>query len=264
MTEWLDRLPLPGFFGATMLIILVSVECGYLMGIWRSRRSEGQGENVIGSAVGAMLGLLAFILAFTFGTTASRFDTRKQLLLNEVNAIGTAALRAELLPEPHRTKCRDLIRHYVKLRVQATKMDVVPRLIVESEKTLDQLWVETTALPEADMDPPLRALFVQSVNEMIDLHTSRVTVALYNRIPGSVWLWLVGAVACTMFAVGYQFGFSQQRKILIHLLLAALLSSVVLLIADLDRGGAGSVKVNMQAMINLSNKLNGPGDSARQ
>ena len=125
-----------------------------------------------------------------------------------------------------------------------------------AEEILDRLWVETASLAKTDMDPPLRALFVQSINETIDLHTSRVTIGLHYRIPDSVWLCLFGATFCAMFAVGYQFGVATQKKLLIHLLLAAVFSSVVLLVADLDRGSEGAVRVDLQPMQYLQKQLN--------
>jgi hypothetical protein len=204
-----------------------------------------------------MLGLLAFVLAFSFGSTASRLDARKQLLLDEVNAIGTAVLRADLLPEPYRTECRELLTKYVNIRANpnVTKPEL-PGLIAESEAILDQLWARTTALAAAEMDAPIRALFVQSLNETIDLHTSRVTVGLQYRLPGAVWVWLVGAAIATMLTVGYQAGVSAQKGfLLIHLFLATLFSSVVLLIADLDRIES-TVRVSLQPMIELQKNLN--------
>ena len=252
---WLDRIPLIGVFFGTMVIVLGAISGGFWTGAWQSRRPGAGGEGVIGSAVAAMLGLLAFLLAFTFGATASRFDTRRQLLLDEVNAIGTADLRVAFLPEPHRSRCKQLLRNYVDLRANPNDApDAMRNLIAESEEILNQLWTETANLAETTMDPPLRSLFVQSVNETIDLHTSRMTVGLNYRIPDSIWLCLYGATFCSMFAVGYQFGLSTQKRVLIHLLLAAIFSSVVLLIADLDRAGEGSVRVDQQPMQYLQNQ----------
>ncbi len=257
VAESIDGLPLVGVFFIAMFVVLASIATGFLTGRRRRRQGEPKGEGVIGSAVAAMLGLLAFILAFTFGTTASRYDTRRELLLNEVNAIGTTALRIEMLPEANRDRCLAILRDYVDVRVSTnvSTEELIP-LIVQSEKLLNELWAETVALNSVDMDPPLRSLFVQSVNEVIDLHTSRVTVGMYYRIPASVWIWLLGATVCSMFAVGYQFGFSDQSKVLIHVLLATLFASVVMLIADLDRASQGTVRINLQPMIDLQQKLN--------
>jgi hypothetical protein len=76
-------------FLAILLLVLLSVEGGYRLGIYRRSRSAEEKEAPVGAMVGATLGLLAFILAFTFGLAATRFDTRRQVLLDEANAIGT-------------------------------------------------------------------------------------------------------------------------------------------------------------------------------
>lgn len=95
----LDALPLWGLFLAILLLVLLSVEGGYRLGKYRRSRSEEEKEAPVGAMVGATLGLLAFLLAFTFGLAATRFDTRRQVLLDEANAIGTTYLRAGMLPD---------------------------------------------------------------------------------------------------------------------------------------------------------------------
>jgi len=67
--------------------------------------------------VAAELGLLAFLLAFTFGIGASRFEMRRQILIDEANAIGTTYLRAAMLPTPQREDARRLLKEYVDVRI---------------------------------------------------------------------------------------------------------------------------------------------------
>jgi hypothetical protein len=80
-------------------------------------------ETPVGEMVASTLGLLAFILAFTFGLAASRFDAKRQLLVDEANAVGTTYLRAEMLPE-RRDEIRALLRDYVEVRIEAVKSSV--------------------------------------------------------------------------------------------------------------------------------------------
>jgi|RhiMetdeSRZDD1v2_1073273.scaffolds.fasta_scaffold21094_2 hypothetical protein len=116
----LDALPLWGLFLAILLLILLSVEGGYRLGKYRRSRSEEEKEAPVGAMVGVTLGLLAFMLAFTFGLADARFDTRRQVLLDEANAIGTTYLRAGMLPD----RCEDirtLLRDYVDVRLEAVR-----------------------------------------------------------------------------------------------------------------------------------------------
>lgn len=87
-------------FGATVLIVLLSIVAGYKIGHYvQDRKKEGTVISA-GSVVAASLGLLAFMLAFTFGIASNRYDARKQIVLDEVNTIGTTYLRADTLPSP--------------------------------------------------------------------------------------------------------------------------------------------------------------------
>ena len=108
----LDALPLWALFMAILLLVLLAIEGGYRLGQYRRSRSEQEKEAPVGAMVGATLGLLAFMLAFTFGLAAARFDTRRQLLLDEANAIGTTYLRAGMLPN-QREDILALLRDYV-------------------------------------------------------------------------------------------------------------------------------------------------------
>ncbi|MHB9139642.1 MAG: hypothetical protein ACYC4Q_09590, partial [Victivallaceae bacterium] len=112
----LELLPLWLFYVLSVAIVFVSAMTGFRIGKNLRLRKKGQSEAPIGTIVGAMLGLLAFILAFTFGMAASRFDVRKNLLLDETNAIGTAFLRADFLPSPQRQDTRMLLKKYVDIR----------------------------------------------------------------------------------------------------------------------------------------------------
>jgi hypothetical protein len=115
--ESLVALPLWSIGGATVALLLLSAKVGILPGKYQNRRSESTPMEPIGEIVAAMLGLLAFMLGFTFNLASARFDNRKALVIEEANALGTTYLRAGLLAEPYRTRSRNLLREYVKARV---------------------------------------------------------------------------------------------------------------------------------------------------
>ena len=119
--QMFEGLPLWIILVGTVAIVLLSIKAGIYIARFRRRRSGDEEEASLGTVIGATLGLLAFILAFTFGLTTSRFDSRKQLLLEEVNAIETTFLRAGLIPEPHRSEVRRLLRKYVDIRVDLAR-----------------------------------------------------------------------------------------------------------------------------------------------
>ncbi len=116
-SEPLDVIPLWGIILITVAVILLSIECGFRLGQFRRRGSELEDKPPVGEMVAATLALLAFMLAFTFGMAASRFEVRRGLVIDEANAIGTTYLRAGLLPEPYREEVRKLLRECVSVRL---------------------------------------------------------------------------------------------------------------------------------------------------
>src|SRR6516162_150291 len=132
--EPLDYLPLWALCGTTVVLIFVAVEAGFRVGRWRQRRAEHEKETPVGAIVAAILGLPAFLIAFTFGMAASRFEARRGLVLDEANAIGTTYLRSALVPEPHRSEIRTLLRDYVDVRLQGVEPGMAAQAVARSEE----------------------------------------------------------------------------------------------------------------------------------
>jgi hypothetical protein len=257
----LDYVPLWGVFFGTVLVVVLSVEVGFQIGGFRRRRSDAEKEAPVGSIVGATLGLLAFMLAFTFGLAASRFDARRMVVLEESNAIGTSYLRAGLLPELHREEIRRLFREYVDIRLVAVRSGSIERvnqMMSESSELHDALWSQTTELAEKDPHSIVTGLFIQSLNEVIDLHAKRALLGLHNRVPEIVWWTLHFIMIFSMVALGYQEGLAGSRRSLAVLALAITFSWVILLIADLDRPHEGSIRVSQQSMVDLQRSFAKP------
>ena len=118
---WLEQIPLWGVFFLTVAVILFSIWVGTVLGRLKRRKPDFESEASAGPVVTSMLGLLAFMLAFTFGIAAQSFQARRQLLLDEVNAIGTTYLRTGLILEPQRSQIRKLLREYVDIRADISK-----------------------------------------------------------------------------------------------------------------------------------------------
>jgi hypothetical protein len=255
--EPLDSIPLWALFGITVVLIFLAVEAGFRVGRWRQRRREHERETPVGAIVAAILGLLAFLLAFTYGMAASRFETRRELVLDEANAIGTTYLRAALVPEPHRTEIQNLLRDYVDLRLGGVEPGMVVPALARSEELQRRLWAQAVRVAEKK-PTPITGLFIQSLNEVIDLHAKRVTMGMRNRIPITIWAALYFAAILAMAGVGYQEGLTSATRTLATLILVVTFSGVLWLLADLDRPQEGLIQVSQQAMIDLRQSMTAP------
>jgi hypothetical protein len=248
--EPLDYLPLWALLGTTVVLIFLAVEAGFRVGRWRQRRAEHERETPVGTIVGAILGLPAFLIAFTYGMAASRFEIRRGLVLDEANALKTAYLRAALVPEPHRTEIRALLRDYVDVRLGGVEPGVDAPALARSEELQGRLWAQAVTVAEKK-PTPITSLFVQSLNEVIELHTKRVTLGMRNRIPTTIWGALYFTVILAMVGVGYYTGLTSKTRTLERLILVVTFSGVLWLLADLDRPQEGLIKVSQQAMVDL-------------
>lgn len=246
----LDSLPLWLLFAATVTLIFAAVEAGYRLGRYR-RVHLPEKEAPVGAMAAAMLGLLAFMLAFTFGLAATRFDERRHAILNESNAIGTTYLRAEMLPSPNRAQVRELLRAYVDARVEGVATGQLNEAIARSQELQRELWAEATAVAEADPHSIVNGLFIQSLNEMIDLHSTRVMVGLRSRIPAVIWGALYFVATLTMTTMGYHEGLTGARRSLASFALVVAFSSILFMTVDLDRPQEGLLRISQQSVLDL-------------
>ena len=252
----LDSLPFWGLFAATVVLIALAAEAGGWLGGRKRRRSEEAQKAPVGEIVAAMLGLLALLLAFTFSLAASRFDTRRGLVLDEANAIGTTWLRAGLLPEPHRAEIRKLLHEYLEARLGAVQSGRIQQGIARSEELQGRLWAEAVAVGQREPGSIMAGLFIASLNEVIDLHAKRVMFGLRTRIPVSIWAALYFVALLAVGAIGYHAGLTGTRRFFAILPLVLTISAVLLLIADLDRPQEGLFKVSQQALADLRKLMN--------
>jgi hypothetical protein len=253
-TGLLDPLPLWTIFPITVAIALVAVELGYRVARYRQKRSLEEKESPVGAMVGATLGLLAFMLAFTFGLAGSRFEDRRQVLLSEANAIGTTYLRAAMLPEPMNVEARNLLREYTDVRLEGTQQGKFAQAVAKSEELHGRLWSVAVAATEKDRSD-ITGLFVQSLNEVIDLHATRLMAAVRSRVPAIIWIVLYLLAFIAMLMMGYHTRLTGSRRSLAVVALVLGFSLVLYLIADLDRPGQGMLRVSQQSMIDLRRSM---------
>lgn len=251
----LDSLPIGGIFVAFAILALIVIEVGYRYGYWSQERTQDEKEGPTGMIVGSLLALMAFLLAVAMGMASDRFDTRRGLVLAEASSIGTTYLRAGYLPEPASSEIRNLLREYVPLRITTNDLADVRVKIARSVELHEKLWALAEELARATPESDVLALFIDSLNEMIDLNETRVTVGIYARVPETIILLLFGGSMLTLGMVGYNAGLIQRRSPLTIIVLIALLGAVITLVVDLDRPRDGFLKVSEQPLIDLQEQV---------
>lgn len=254
--ELLESIPIGFIFAGIAILMLAFGEVGYRIGERRRTCQDTEAPTSLGPMVGGVLGMLAFILAVTFSMAASQHDLRKQNVLEEANSIGTAYLRSDLIDKKYGTEVKRLLREYVNVRLNAASGSDLNTALVKSIEIHNLLWTQVSSA--ARENPGTNSsLVIQSINDVIDMHEKRVTGALRNRIPVSVWLALFAIIALTMITIGTQVGLSCKRRLVAMIPLILAFAVLVTLVVDLNRPQSGLITVGQQSMANLKSSMGG-------
>jgi hypothetical protein len=237
--------------------LLLAGEGGFRFGRRRRARGDEQTRSQTTTIQGAVLGLLGLLLGFTFAMAVSRFDNRKQLMVDEANALGTASLRAQLLPDQAK-EVITLLQRYVDVRLEMTRADPASPSMNELTQRMTQLqdllWAQAVTATRKDQRAVSTGLFVQSLNDVIDIAGKR-DAALENHVPESVVLVLGFFAVLCVGVVGYECGLAGGRPVFPIVALSVLIAVVVLLIVDLDRPRRGLIRVSEQSLLGVKQTL---------
>ena len=225
---------------------------GVLLGRWQRHRSKSLQEP-FAVLQAALLGFMGLILAFGLALAVGRYESRRAAVVEEANAIGTTYLRAQLLAEPVRTRSLERLRRYTDTSIRLSK--AVPdsagarRAVVDGQQLQRELWaLAGDAIGAAPTESAPR-LYVETLNEMIDMQTVRVS-GLNNRVPPPV-LWLeVGGAALALGLLAFYISLL-GRGLFTVLSAAGLVTLLLLVTFDLDRPTRGLIRVPSTALTEL-------------
>ncbi len=244
--------PLSAIFLVSVALFAAASEIGHGLGLKSGREAN------IATLEAAVLGLLALMMSFTFAMAVTRFDERRNAMLQEANAIGTAALRARLLPAPLNAESLDLLKDYTAVRVQLAqsqeRLAPLGAAVARSNELQERLWRVVRAAAAKDNAMVPTGLYIQALNDVVDSQERRLT-AFRHRVPRVVIFALYGIAAVGIGFAGYASGLERSRWRLPVYLVNILVASVILLIQDIDRPDSGSVRVSADPLIDAANSI---------
>ena len=255
MNQPLDHLPLWAIYPLTVLLLLGAVEWGYRYGKARRRAvAEGSDEG-LGAIAGATLAMLAFLLAFVIGFGMNLNGDRRTLVIDEANAVRSTYLRAGYLVDPYRTDSRNLLSQYLDQRVAAVEPGNVQQAKIRSEEIQGKLWaIAEKVVLDVDKSDTISA-YVDSLNQVITLHTERVVKGLQARMPPPI-VWAMYAISViALFLAGMQSGYAPHRSMAALVMMVVVFSAVLYLVVDIDRPQEGLIRISQQPLIDLQRVL---------
>jgi hypothetical protein len=238
-------------FAASAILFFVASEIGLLVAR-RTRENESGGDA--GTLAGASLGLLALLIGFTFSISLSRYDARREAVLQEANAIGSTANFALMLPERQRRPILDLLRQYAQTRTGlGVPYDPIKfqRDVARSIDLQNRLWQQATIVAKAAPQSLPTYEFVSSLNDVNNAHERRLTT-LRVRLPVEVFLVLEMTTIVAMGFVGFQIGAGTKRRIFARAAICILVAALIAIVVDLDRPSRGLIFVSVQPLVDAT------------
>lgn len=254
MDGLLEILPL-WLIGIGLLLLLI---LSFRVGLWLRARPVHTDDRTDdeGYLLSAALALLGLLIAFTFSLALNRYDSRRALVVQEANAIGTAWLRAGLAEGDGGQALQNAIARYSDIRMQlptSTNEDEAARIEVRTSSAQSALWRQMKATI-ATMPPPIAATLVSAMNEMFDVASARKAERAAH-IPSDVLAVLILCAGMAAVIIGYVLGNTGRSHRVVTTILFVLLTLALVLILDLDRPWNGAVTVSQQPMIDMRTGL---------
>jgi hypothetical protein len=242
-----------------MALLLAGIETGRRIRLRQKKEEASGGLSVID---GAIFGLLGLLLAFAFSGADARFEARRQLIVRETNAIGTVWLRVDLLPASAQPQLRQDLRQYVDGRItyyrdRNDNPAKAQRDFSASNALQTKIWLESIAAARQDPNPAVLSLVLSSLNDMIDITTTR-SVAQQTHPPIPIYILLFVLALASSLVAGFGMGDQRKRPWLHTIVYAVALTITIYTIIDLEFPRIGIVRIDRydQVLIDQRNSMN--------
>lgn len=239
-----------GIVGLSVLVfigLLICLEIGFRLGRRNAGKYPERAHEGIGAIEGVIFALLGLLLAFSLSGATSRLDNRRQLIIQEANAVGTAYLRLDLLPPAEQPVMRQLFRDYLDTRLRVYQLIADEAASNQEQAKAVELqrdiWSRAVAASTGSPDQSTELLLLPALNEMIDVTTSRA-IALTTHLPAPIVQLLVIMALMSGLAAGYAMA-KRGRRSWIHMLLYAAIVAVTLyVVLDLEYPRSGLIRLD--------------------
>lgn len=247
--DFLQSVSLPVLGLGIWAILLIGMELGLRLPGWldRKRDHDDAGGAAPEYLLSATLGLLALLLGFTFSLALNRYEARRELVVQESNALGTAWLRAQLLQEPNRAAMSGLLRAYTDVRLRWSEDGTATPDLRPTAALQQKLWAALGTAIRTDPSQQLTRGLMDAMNDSFDLQSAR-TVARRAHIPNEVWAMLLLYSFLAAGMLGHLMSNRPRPHRAATMLLLTLVTLALVLILDVDRPRGGAIRVSQQPM----------------
>jgi hypothetical protein len=240
--------------------MLCLAEAGRKIGIRRMARDPKGALEGFGAIEGAIFGLLGLLIAFTFYGATARFDARRQLIIEETNAIGTAFLRLDLLPNEDKPALQNLFREYVDSRLETYRklpdVEAAMAVLAKSQHLQGAIWTRAMDACRKAGSQSAAILLLPALNQMIDITTTR-TMTSQIHPPLIIFVMLCVLALVSSLLAGYGMARGKKRSWFHVVGYALIMALTVYVTIDIEYPRLGLIRVDAfdQALADLRKSM---------
>jgi hypothetical protein len=249
------------FAGVLFVGMLILLALGRRIGERRLAADPGGARTRLGAVEGALFGLLGLMIAFTFSGAATRFDARRQLVVDEANCIGTAYRRIAILPDAAQEPLRNLFRQYLDSRLDTYRklpdLDAAQAEWEHSVQLQDAIWTNAIAACRAAPATPPTMLLLPSLNQTFDIANTRI-VAARRHPPAIIFVMLAGLALAAALLAGHGLAGAKVPSRIHAVGFAAIIALTAYVTLDLEFPRFGLIRMDAadKALIDERNSMN--------
>lgn len=227
---------------------------------YRYSITKGIGKETIGGKTieTAIFALLGLFIAFTYAGAQSRFENRRQLIVEEINAIETAYLRLEVLSLPPQNKVDELFVQYLEERIKYSSIVTIEEAIKNLSKTnkiQNELWKEILNITDEQNNQFARLLILPTLNQMYDIVTARWLAALTHTSTWVIIMFALITIICSILS-GFRMAKDGQFSWKYALLFSLTISFTLYIILDFEYVRVGMIQLDSFEDILIETKEN--------
>jgi len=232
--------------------LIAGVVAAHELGFWLGsliRSADEPFDRQIALVRTSTAALVAFLIGFAFSGAASRFIDRLDIILKEANALGTAYLRADTIPEPQRGELKAALKEYTADRVTLLSRegrDQIAPLLAKVSGLHERMW--RPAIKATQDNAPLMAVVLPPINEIIDLHSTHLAMAR-RHLPIPIMAVLLGTAAIGVGMMGFGNGRIGRRFSMLDSVYGAVLAAALWMTIDMDYPGGGMIRVGNRPVV---------------
>jgi len=241
--------------------MVLLVEVGRRIGLRRMQKDPEGARAGVGAVEGAIFALLGLLIAFTFSGAAARFDARRQLIVQEANAVRTAYLRLDLLAPDTQPALRESFRRYLDERLEVYRklpdIAAAMKALASAERLQADIWRQALAACRAEGSrPQATVLLLPALNAMIEISTTR-NMATHVHPPAIIFVMLLGLALASALLAGHGMASARTRSWPHVVGFAAAMACAVYVILEIEYPRFGMIRIDAfdQALVELRDSL---------